>query len=72
MILVIGSGPAGVSAALALVLVLEGVGLVIFSRSIPQLLAELERVDGAMRPAETIVKRAFLMVRLARRFNVIQ
>jgi len=34
-------------AALALVLVLEGLGLVVFSRSIPQLLAELDRVDGA-------------------------
>ena len=35
-------------AALALVLVLEGLGLAVFARSIPQIMAELDRVDGAM------------------------
>ena len=35
-------------AALALVLVLEGLGLVIFARTLPELLAELERADGGL------------------------
>ncbi len=34
-------------AALALVLVLEGLAIAVFARSIPELLAEMERVDGA-------------------------
>lgn len=34
-------------AAIALVLVIEGLALAIFARSVPALLAELERLDAA-------------------------
>lgn len=34
-------------AALALVLVLEGLALAVFASSLPQLLAEIERLDSA-------------------------
>lgn len=39
-------------AALALVLILEGLALAVFARSMPQLLAEIERLDpGFLRRA---------------------
>ncbi len=34
-------------AALALVLVLEGLAIAVFARSIPEILAEMQNVDGA-------------------------
>jgi uncharacterized protein YjeT (DUF2065 family) len=34
-------------AALALVMVLEGLVIAVFARSLPELLAEIERMDGA-------------------------
>ncbi len=34
-------------AALALVMVLEGLAIAVFARSIPELLAEMQTVDGA-------------------------
>jgi uncharacterized protein YjeT (DUF2065 family) len=42
-------------AAIALVLVLEGLALVIFARSVPALMAELQRLDpGALRRAGVV------------------
>ena len=34
-------------AALALVMVLEGLAIAVFARSLPELMAEMQRVDGA-------------------------